>query len=95
MIYVDRPTRLWRGHVWCHVVADSLGELHTFAATLGLQRAWFQCPPQVRYPHYDTIASRHAVALALGAVEVRPRVIVAKARLLRAEWLHLQAEAAL
>jgi hypothetical protein len=49
--YVDKPEWEWRGKMWAHLLADSLDELHAFAGKLGLQRAWFQAPPQTRYPH--------------------------------------------
>ena len=41
-VYVDSEEILWHGKLWCHLVADSLDELHTFAARLGLRRSWFQ-----------------------------------------------------
>lgn len=37
-VYVDSEEILWRGKLWCPLVADSLDELHAFAAKLGLRR---------------------------------------------------------
>lgn len=54
-IYVDNERILWRGKLWCHLVADSLNELHQFACKVDLQRAWFQC--KASYPHYDVTTS--------------------------------------
>lgn len=72
MIYVDalvmhpgaRPP-FHRGS--CHLFADSVDELHAFAAGLGLLRRWFQrhrvCD------HYDLTPAKRALALRLGAIE--------------------------
>ncbi|WP_122711357.1 DUF4031 domain-containing protein, partial [Pseudomonas viridiflava] len=49
-VYVDEEGIRWRGREWCHLVADSLDELHAFAARLGLRRSWFQS--KTYYPHY-------------------------------------------
>lgn len=51
----------------CHLSADTEDELHAFAAKIGMRRAWFQ--PHKRLPHYDLIASKRALAVALGAIE--------------------------
>lgn len=82
MVYVD-PLRNWG---WthgpsCHLIADTLDELHAFAAKLGMRRAWFQ--EHGRYPHYDLAATRRERAVRLGAVELDARAFVEKARELR------------
>lgn len=66
MIYVDTP---FDG--WCHMVADSLEELHTFAERLGINRARFQNKP--KRPHYDLRPKKRKKAIELGAVEVQRR----------------------
>jgi hypothetical protein len=43
----------------------TLGELHTFARKLGLQREWFQ--DSLIAPHYDLTPIRRIRALELGA----------------------------
>lgn len=68
-VYVDalRPTprsRKWPFAEGAHMLADSIDELHRFAASIGLKRAWFQ--PESS-PHYDLNAGRHAAALKKGA----------------------------
>ena len=68
--------RVWPTKIACfkagaaHLTADTLDELHDFAARLGLQRRWFQ---SATIPHYDLTMGRHARALALGAVFVPAR----------------------
>jgi hypothetical protein len=36
-VYVDNMQIEWRGKKWCHLVADSIDELHVFAKNLGLR----------------------------------------------------------
>lgn len=62
------------------MLADTVEELHAFAARIGLRRAWFQ--PESS-PHYDLNAGRHAAALAAGAKLVDRRELVAVVRRLR------------
>ncbi len=64
-VYVDDAQISWRGRAWCHLVADSLDELHAFAEELGLKRAWFQ--DRASYPHYDVTMAVRLRALRLGA----------------------------
>ncbi len=52
----------------CHMTADSLDELHAFAAHIGLRRAWFQ--RHVIAPHYDLTPKRRQAAVNAGAVEL-------------------------
>jgi hypothetical protein len=54
-----------------HLTADTLDELHAFAAAIGMKRSWFQDHPLA--PHYDLSPSRHALALQHGAVLVSAR----------------------
>jgi hypothetical protein len=88
--YVDKPEWEWRGKMWAHLLADSLDELHAFAGQLGLQRAWFQAPPQTRYPHYDVTAAKRELALSLGALPADRRTIIEKAKALRLQFAPAQ-----
>ncbi|WP_439627518.1 DUF4031 domain-containing protein [Gemmata sp.] len=82
--YVD-PLRDWGWRLGpsCHLIADTLDELHAFALRLALRPAWFQGGS--RHPHYDLTAKRRAEAVRLGAVELDARSFVAKARSLRGD----------
>ena len=87
MVYVDelRPypvTHRWRYGQACHLLADSLEELHAFATKIQLRRSWFQ--PHDRWPHYDLTAKRRIVAVQQGAVEVTAREFVKRQR-----WLEV------
>jgi hypothetical protein len=70
-VYVDDANIKWGRGVWCHMMADTLEELNTFAAELGLHHAWLQYKPSG--VHYDVTKSVKAKALALGAVELKRR----------------------
>jgi len=74
-VYVDDafiPARVGRVNArWCHLTADTQAELHAFAASIGLRRAWFQNKPRTRGRwHYDVTESVRAKALTRGAVPV-------------------------
>lgn len=72
-VYVDTARNKFKRMVMCHLMADTLEELHEFAARLGMKRAWYQ---PVSTPHYDLSLSRRALALKLGAVEIDERKVV-------------------
>ena len=73
MIYVD-PLMEWGGSPsfrWkksCHLMADTLTELHAFAKQIGMRREWFQRHRSVA--HYDLTENKRRLAVSLGAVEV-------------------------
>lgn len=75
MVMVDE-LRVWPTRIACfkqgsaHLTADTLDELHYFAAILGLRREWFQ--PRSS-PHYDLTISNLNRALDMGAVFVPAR----------------------
>ena len=83
MVYVDDELIPWRGKLWCHLVADSLPELHDFARRLGLREAWFQTKSV--YPHYDVTVSVRDRALIMGASMGDRQTIIASAKLLKHE----------
>lgn len=75
-VYVDQiiqwstKIRCFKGGS-CHLSADTIEELHSFAARLGLKRAWFQ--DHKLLPHYDLTPARRKRALELGAVFIEAR----------------------
>ena len=84
-VYVDDAVTLWRGERWAHLMADTLDELHAFAARLGLPRRAFQ--DKTSGAHYDVTAPLRERAIALGAVPVSRHVdrdlvrrVIARAR---------------
>lgn len=90
-VYVDAEGIRWRGHEWSHLVADSLDELHAFAAKLGLKRSWFQS--KTLYPHYDVTKSVRTRALAMGAHGADREKIVSCAKQMRSEMIQTYRDA--
>lgn len=67
-VYVDDVRHRFRQMWMCHLWADSVNELHAFAAALDLNAEWFQRPPKASWAHYDISLSKKAQARAMGAV---------------------------
>jgi hypothetical protein len=83
--YVDDAVTLWRGERWAHLMADTLDELHLFAAAIGLPRRAFQ--DKTSGAHYDVTAEMRLQAIALGAMPISRhkdrelvRAVIANAR---------------
>jgi hypothetical protein len=55
---------------------ESVGELHEFAATIGLKRKAFQSTSR---PHYDLRPSKRQLAVSMGAEEVGMRDLLRRA----------------
>lgn len=66
-VYVDQARHPFRGMVMCHMLADSLEELHDMALLIGMKLEWFQ---PTSTPHYDLDVERRASALQHGAIEI-------------------------
>ncbi|SCX72795.1 DUF4031 domain-containing protein [Variovorax sp. EL159] len=71
MIYVDDAKVLKHGYAWFHLVADSIQELHEFAASIGLSARAFH--RGARHPHYDVTANQRRRALQHGATAISAR----------------------
>lgn len=87
-VYVDSEGIPWQGRAWCHLVADTLEELHNFAQQLGLKRHWFQ--DRSFYPHYDVTMPVRQRALRLGAISADRKTIIQCCKQMRAEMLRLK-----
>lgn len=71
-VYVDSispcmPNKNWKYRHCCHLVADTIDELHSFAACIGLKRDWFQ---NKTIPHYDLTRNKRKLAVKYGAIEI-------------------------
>lgn len=91
-VYVDTARYPFKGHIMCHMTADTLTELHIMAERLGGQRKWFQIPPKASFPHYDIPAPRRALAISYGAIEVDDRTSLYFAARLGIEWASQQGD---
>lgn len=76
-VYVDAPIWPFGRMRMCHMLADSLDELHEMADKIGVNRKWFQ---NERYPHYDICKSKRATAVKLGAIEIGKKKFVELAK---------------
>jgi hypothetical protein len=77
-VYVDDMRAKFRRYVMCHMMADTLEELHEMADKIGVDQKWFQGPHSghAEFPHYDIVLSKRKLAVAAGAIEVSQRRLV-------------------
>ena len=80
-VYVDSANIPYRNMVMCHLIADTLPELHEMALKIGMKREWFQ--KDASFPHYDIPIFRKEKALKYGAIEVSRRELALKMREIR------------
>ncbi len=74
MIYVDNAFKKYKGMIMCHLVADTLNELHNFANDkLGCKASWFQ---DKKFPHYDIPLSKRKITVKYGAWEITTKELV-------------------
>ena len=73
-VYVDNAVNQFGKMKMCHMVADTLDELHSMADKIGIQRKWFQNNPD--HPHYDISQSKRILAVQNGAIEITARELV-------------------
>ena len=72
-VYIDPPNAAGHGRLWSHLASDqSYDELHEFARTLGIPERGFD------RDHYDVPSEWYEQVLALGAVPVSSRELVAR-----------------
>jgi hypothetical protein len=88
-IYVDSAIHRWRGQLWCHIFSPDIDALHSFMASIGSRRQWFQEPgltPGVSWPHYDANQRRREMAIAAGAVPLDRHRTVVMSKVVRGAW---------
>ena len=73
------PAGRYRWSKVTHLFADTIEELHAFAARLGLHREWFQVS-RSGLEHYDLNSWRRKAAVTLGAIQCTREEAVAKWR---------------
>lgn len=76
-VYVDRAIHTFGRMRMCHMLADSVEELHGMADRIGIKRQWFQ---NHGTPHYDICKAKRELALKSGAVEADRKQVVALIR---------------
>ena len=83
-VYVDGAENPLGRMKMCHMVADTIEELHAMADRIGLKREWFQL---LSSPHYDLSKTKRAEAVRAGAIEVDRYGIVAVIKRQRPAWI--------
>ena len=78
-VYVDGLKTSIKNHNWqhdksCHLVADTLEELHDFAKKINLNMLWFQ--QRLSIPHYDLTENVRTSAVKAGAIEITEAQLV-------------------
>ena len=81
-VYVDKlipsiPNKNWKYSHSCHLMGDTVAELHAFAACLGLKLNWYQ---HKTMPHYDLTRTKRKLAMTLGAISIDQKQFVAMLR---------------
>jgi hypothetical protein len=76
-VYVDNMRAVYRGMTMCHMMADTVAELHAMADEIGIDRKWFH--DSMSGPHYDIALSKRALAVAAGATEITFKQMAAMA----------------
>lgn len=66
-VYVDDAKKKFGRMIMCHMVADSIDELHDMADKLGLKRSWYH------RGHYNICQLYKDRALSLGALAISKR----------------------
>lgn len=74
LVYVDDAEVPKNGRGWFHLAADSIDELHAFAAEINLSARAFH--RGARHPHYDITEAQRMRAIGEGALPVKARDIV-------------------
>lgn len=82
-IYVDFVCIEFRGHRWCHMLADTLQELHEFAELIDVDKRLFH--RNASYPHYDVTVQMRETAIEHGALPADRRKIIECAKKLKIE----------
>jgi hypothetical protein len=72
-VYVDPLIDYgWKLGPSCHMTADSIEELNSFAVKIGMKTSWLQHSAR-EMPHYDLVASKRKLAVQNGAIELSMR----------------------
>lgn len=71
VILIDNPK-----NGWCHLVGDTIPNLHKFAESVGIKRCWFENKRGKNRPHYDVREKRLQEMIDAGAKLVSSKEVV-------------------
>lgn len=72
-VFVDKGRITYGRMKMCHMLADTLDELHAMADKIRIKRKWFQ---NKKTPHYDICQVKRKLAIESGAIEADRKKIV-------------------
>jgi Protein of unknown function (DUF4031) len=81
-VYVDQGRYRYRRMIMCHMLSDSIDELHEMAEEIGMLRRWYQ---PFSFPHYDVASNKRELAIKHGAIELDRYGVVDLMRRLRSD----------
>lgn len=82
-VYVDFARIEFKGYRWCHMLADTLQELHEFAELINVDKRLFH--RNASYPHYDITVEMRVIAIEYGAIPADRKKIIECAKKLKVE----------
>ncbi|MBO1530512.1 DUF4031 domain-containing protein [Psychrobacter sp. F1192] len=85
-VYVDFVCIEFKGYKWCHMLADTLQELHEFAELINVDKRLFH--RNASYPHYDITTEMRLIAIEYGAMQADRKKIIECAKKLKVELNH-------
>lgn len=88
MVYVDRAQVPFKEKVWCHLMADTLAELHDFARKMKIDSRLFH--RTASYPHYDIPVEMREIVVLNGAQIADRKTIIACGKKLKIELANLE-----
>lgn len=87
-VYVDRAKVPFKGKQWCHMMADTLEELHDFAKNVGIDPRLFH--RSASYPHYDITLEMRILVIAYGAIDADRKTIIMCGKKLKIQLIGLE-----
>ena len=84
-VYVDRARVQFKEKLRCHLMADTLEELHIFAQNMNIDARLFH--RNASYPHYDITLEMRMFVIAHGAIDADRRTIIACGKRLKSQML--------
>lgn len=75
MVYIDNANIKYGRMIMCHMIADSIDELHAMAVQIGVRKHFQNKPGK---PHYDICLSNKKKALSFGAIEITQKQLIRK-----------------
>ncbi len=82
-VYVDRSRVMFKEKLWCHLMADTLEELHNFAQQMNIDARLFH--QNASYPHYDITLEMRSMVIAHGAIDADRQTIIAVGKSLKVQ----------